>query len=535
MGRSPTERIDGWKSIAAHLGRDRSTVIRWAKERALPVHALPGGKSRTVYALRHELDAWVRGQETGALEGEPAPDAPAADGDPAAPDRPAPFLPGPLAATVLGGGITIGPAGADRARATDPPRGEPLPDDTARHPPGPVTLGPATLGAVTLPARTPAPPDTDPAPALRRRWRRLAAAGGLVGVTVAVLAATGQLDRTPPALDAATTARLVQARDDLATRSEARLNTARATLTTLAQRHPDSAAIHEALAEAWILAREYGSEPDALAFDRARAAAAAARRLDPTSAVADRVDGVAAYWWDRDPARAGILFRRAIARAPQDALAHLWYANILADNDEDAAAQREFTAARTILPGAPYLLADYAWGLWSAGKEAEAVAQLNALSAYTRLASVADCLSVIALAKGDMAGYARHLRARAAIRRHAELTAYSEAVDRALALKGGQGRQAAYAVMLSRAISLAENTERPDHSWPAFVAHVAGDRAQLLAILRDARARDEHWGAAGFVRRMRVRWAGDAAILRGLDALAQPRIEPPGATTESTA
>jgi len=53
------DRIDGWKSIGAHFGRDRTTAIRWARERGLPVHRLPGGKTGTVYALRHELDAWA--------------------------------------------------------------------------------------------------------------------------------------------------------------------------------------------------------------------------------------------------------------------------------------------------------------------------------------------------------------------------------------------------------------------------------------------------------------------------------------------
>lgn len=52
-------RLDGWKAIGAYLGRDRSTVIRWARDRALPVHRLPGGKTATVFALRHELDRWA--------------------------------------------------------------------------------------------------------------------------------------------------------------------------------------------------------------------------------------------------------------------------------------------------------------------------------------------------------------------------------------------------------------------------------------------------------------------------------------------
>lgn len=62
QGQGQGRRIDGWKSIAGHLGRGRSTAIRWARNRGLPVHALPGGKSRSIYALAHELDAWMRGQ-----------------------------------------------------------------------------------------------------------------------------------------------------------------------------------------------------------------------------------------------------------------------------------------------------------------------------------------------------------------------------------------------------------------------------------------------------------------------------------------
>jgi hypothetical protein len=56
---SPAERLDGWKSIAAYLKRDRTTVIRWTRERGLPVHRLPGGRTGTVYALKHELDRWL--------------------------------------------------------------------------------------------------------------------------------------------------------------------------------------------------------------------------------------------------------------------------------------------------------------------------------------------------------------------------------------------------------------------------------------------------------------------------------------------
>lgn len=53
------ERLDGWKSIATFLGRERTTALRWAKDRGLPVHRVPGGHTGSVYALRTELDAWL--------------------------------------------------------------------------------------------------------------------------------------------------------------------------------------------------------------------------------------------------------------------------------------------------------------------------------------------------------------------------------------------------------------------------------------------------------------------------------------------
>jgi len=444
------ERIEGWKSIAAYLGRDRSTAIRWARERGLPVHALPGGKSRSVYALAAELDAWRAGQ--GALP-DPAPEAPAPG--PAPPDLP----------------------------ASAPPRA-------------------------------------------RRRWPLVAAAALLLGGGALALGGW-QRDPATPGFDAAAHARYIAARDDVAMRAAPRLRTAIATLSAIARAHPDHAPTHEALAEAWLLAREFGSAGDAQALGRAQSAAAAARAIDPDSVVADRVDAVIAYWWYRDPARAGTLFRRAIVHGANDPLAHLWYGNILADNGEDAAAMREFDAARTLSPGAPHILADYGWGLWSAGRISEADAVFAMLAAqHPELASVQDCLSVMALAKGDVAGYVRHLAERARLRAEPELATYSAALARTLAADRSGDHAATYAVILSRAVSLEQNAGRPDHSWSAFIAAMAGDRASLLATLTTARARGERWGAAGFVRRIRARFPGDTAIGRALDALAQDRIEP---------
>lgn len=51
-------RLDSWKEIAAYLGKGVRTVQRWEREEGLPVHRLAHAKRGTVYAHRHELDAW---------------------------------------------------------------------------------------------------------------------------------------------------------------------------------------------------------------------------------------------------------------------------------------------------------------------------------------------------------------------------------------------------------------------------------------------------------------------------------------------
>jgi hypothetical protein len=57
-----SDRINGWKAIGAYFNRDRTTVMRWARTRNLPVRRLPGGKTSTVFALREDLDQWASSQ-----------------------------------------------------------------------------------------------------------------------------------------------------------------------------------------------------------------------------------------------------------------------------------------------------------------------------------------------------------------------------------------------------------------------------------------------------------------------------------------
>lgn len=67
LGASPMNdtgrvRLASWKEIAAYLRREVRTVIRWEKERGLPVHRLPGGQGGSVFAFADELDKWAAGE-----------------------------------------------------------------------------------------------------------------------------------------------------------------------------------------------------------------------------------------------------------------------------------------------------------------------------------------------------------------------------------------------------------------------------------------------------------------------------------------
>ena len=55
-------RLDSWKKIAAYLKRDVSTVQRWERREAMPVHRHLHDKQGSVYAFRSELDAWWGGR-----------------------------------------------------------------------------------------------------------------------------------------------------------------------------------------------------------------------------------------------------------------------------------------------------------------------------------------------------------------------------------------------------------------------------------------------------------------------------------------
>ncbi len=51
--------LNGWKEIAAFLGRGVRTAQRWERELGLPVHRPKGSTRSAVLAFAEELDTWL--------------------------------------------------------------------------------------------------------------------------------------------------------------------------------------------------------------------------------------------------------------------------------------------------------------------------------------------------------------------------------------------------------------------------------------------------------------------------------------------
>ena len=261
-------RLDGWKAIAAHFGRERSTVIRWSTERGMPVYRIPGRGRGSVYALSEELDEWLA-----------------------------------LGSTNSGGNTSVPRPDAGLARATpaDPP-----PDARANKAwPGPMrwlvgAVAAAALGVGAYAWRTPQPADP-----------------------VEVVPADP------------TTAKLyLDARAEWARRTPESLDLAAGKLRRVIETDPDFAPAYAALADTYILAREFGALTDLDAFARAQAAVDAGMRVDRTQPDLLRAKGFLDYWWRGDREAAAESFEAALDRAPESAQTHFWYANVLVDNGD---------------------------------------------------------------------------------------------------------------------------------------------------------------------------------------------------------
>jgi hypothetical protein len=119
--------LNGWKEVAAYLGRSVRTVQRWEKDFGLPVRRLGSSKSESVFALPREIDAWLEtSQGVSARSGAGAPEtAGGSAGRPVEPLFPARwFLHMAVAALVTAAvmtGLWVAFARRQPAQSTAPP------------------------------------------------------------------------------------------------------------------------------------------------------------------------------------------------------------------------------------------------------------------------------------------------------------------------------------------------------------------------------------------------------------------------------
>lgn len=365
-------RLDGWKAIAGYFRRDRTTVMRWARERALPVHRLPGGKQGSVFAYEAELAAWSQQAEQRDLA-----------------DASASHLPVPA------------------APQTHPP--------TAADGVPPKRRGRVIAALVVM--------------ALAVVASVFAISGGVFAPTTPSSANVAQLPHDPQvARD------YVTARDLWARRTPADLTRAITLYENVIAADPDFAPAYAGLAEAWLIIREYGAATESRAYSAAKSAVEQALALDDGLAAAHRANGFIQYWWSYDAQRAVDSFQRALELDQRDGLTHFWYANVLSDLGADAAAQREYDTAQLLLPGTPTIAVERACAHWQAGRDALALRELTRLKArYPKDATIRNCLAWAHISGGDIRSYAREYRALASLRQVPEMVALSAALDRAVA------------------------------------------------------------------------------------------------------
>jgi tetratricopeptide (TPR) repeat protein len=328
-------RLDGWKEVAAHLGRSERTVKRWETERGLPTRRVPGKGRPSVYAYAEDLDEWLKAShdlepETAIEEAEPDP-VPA---EPAAAAT-VPFEPGIHASAITGSWIAIVPRWL-------------------------IALSILVVGIVLLQAARP----------------RLAP-------VLASLPISSHPPHTSQSVHVSDNDKAI-ARDLYLSgrylwnqRTADSLTRALDDFTQAILHDPGYAPAYAGLADTYDLLPEYTTVNDRDAYQHAAAAARKAVDLDDSLAEAHRALAFAKMYGDWDFSGSEKEFRRAIDLNPKDPLAHKWYANAFGVPGRFAECLEQINKAQELDPYSHSILADKGLLLYNAGRTEEAVELLK--------------------------------------------------------------------------------------------------------------------------------------------------------------
>jgi tetratricopeptide (TPR) repeat protein len=326
-------RLDSWKEIATFFGRNERTVKRWEKNRALPIHRVPGSQRGLVFAYSEELTRWLN---SSALVDEIT-DPPLNSPD------------------FIERGVSESEKEATLSTAIPPVASQSVATTDARKW---KALGVACLLALT--ALT----------ALFVQHRRAHA------ITSAPASAANALHKktitSQQAVDLYLKGRYYwnQRTGDSLQRAVDSFNWAIAIDPTYAQ-------AYAGLADTYDLLREYTSMPESEAYPLAIAAATKAVVLDDSLPEAHRALAFGLFFWKWEIPRALEEYQKAIQLDPNDADAHHWYATSLLTIGRYREALAEIERARALYPASPSILADRALILYWSGDHTGGIAALK--------------------------------------------------------------------------------------------------------------------------------------------------------------
>lgn len=316
--------LNGWRAIADYLGRNQSTVKRWANDGGLPVHRPKGSASRKgvpVYAFTHELDVWLRGHRLG----QPAPD---------------------------------GESAPDSA----PPTGMPTESDAVE--------------AQAIPALT-----------QRRIWSRRTAIIGGMGISLMLVAGVSLWriglgpDSSQPGISDDARGLYHRGLFHMGLRTGDGLSRAIGLFKEALVLEPGFTDAAAALAQTYNLAVQYGVLAQDEGYPLALATARSVLSQEP-----DHPGGLAAlafntFYWLRNFSTAYDLFEEALKLDPDTADVHHWYALAVMHDRQFDIALREIETAQGLSPTSPSILANKALILHHAGSSDAALAILEPLAA----------------------------------------------------------------------------------------------------------------------------------------------------------
>jgi tetratricopeptide (TPR) repeat protein len=454
-----SRRLDSWKEIAAFFGRDESTVKRWEKERALPVHRVPGSSRGRVFAFADELSKWMN--STGPSETDSAP---------------------------------------QESAAASPERKRSLPAGS-----------PGVAGEVFNIA-TPQPAIFSPTQTRRRRIVLAVGAALAVGVSLVWLVsfrhrsspvtipsgspAHDTAHATPQASEATGGANANPQAQELYLkgryywdkRTPADLNQAVDFFNQAIARDPNYAQAYVGLADCYNLLREYSAMPPEEAYPRALAAARKAVELDESSAEAHNSLAFVTFYWNWNVDEAEREFRRALELNPKYVVAHHWYATFLMTIGRLPEALEQIDQAQRLDPGSTPILADKALILCHQGHTDQAITLWKQLEAAQPTSfSTHQYMAYIYLVHRDYANYLEQARKSAALSHDESQLAILHAAETGFQSGGGRG-------MLENILAIQKKLNA-EGRVPAFVVATTcaylGNKTEALRYLQISERRHE--------------------------------------------